>query len=84
MCVKVLFSYTLLYGPCTMCVLFVKLFFLCYLHNILKKYLSVVSLFCFCFVVAAVLCMFCIFMTYFTSYCCHYELRDPWNECTYV
>jgi hypothetical protein len=23
--------------------------------------------------------MFCIFMTYSTSYCWHYKLMDPWN-----
>jgi hypothetical protein len=28
---------------------------------------------CFCSVVAAFICMFCFFMTYSTSYCCHYE-----------
>jgi hypothetical protein len=50
-----------------MCVLYVKLF-LCYHHNILKKYLSIVSL-------------FCVFVTYSTSYCCYYKLMDPWNVC---
>jgi hypothetical protein len=55
--------------------------FLCYLFSILKKYLSVVLSFClccFCFVVAAFICMFCIFMTYSTSYCCH-KLKYSWN-----
>jgi len=37
-----------------MCILYVKLF-LCYLHNILKKYLSVVSSFCFCISVSLLL-----------------------------
>jgi hypothetical protein len=37
-----------------------------------------------CFVVAAFICMFCIFMTYSTSCCCHYGLIDPWNVCMYV
>jgi hypothetical protein len=39
---------------------------------------------CFCFVVAAFICMFCIFMTYSTSCCGHYKLMDPWAVCTYV
>jgi hypothetical protein len=34
----------------------------------------------FCFVLSAFICIFCIFMTYSTSYCCHYKLKDPWNE----
>jgi len=34
---------------------------------------------CCCFVAAAFICMFRIFMTYSTSYCCYYELTDPWN-----
>jgi hypothetical protein len=55
--------------------------FLCYLYSILKKCLPVVFvvlfLFCFCFVVAiAFICIFCIFMPYSTSYCCHYKLTD--------
>jgi len=33
---------------------------------------------CFCFVVAAFISMFCIFMTYSTSYSYHYILMDPW------
>jgi hypothetical protein len=41
-------------------------------------------LYCFCFVVAAFICMFCIFMTYSTFCCCHYKLKDPWNVCMYV
>jgi hypothetical protein len=30
--------------------------------------------------------MFCIFMTYSTSCCCHYKLMDPWSAytCVYV
>jgi hypothetical protein len=32
---------------------------------------------CVCFVVATFICMFCIFITYSTSYCCHYKLMDP-------
>jgi len=28
--------------------------------------------------------MLCIFMTYSTSYCCHYKLKDPWNVCVCV
>jgi len=34
---------------------------------------------CVCFVVPIFICIFCIFMTYSTSYCCHYELTDPWK-----
>jgi len=30
-------------------------------------------------VVAAFICMFFIFMTYSTSYCCYYKLLYPWN-----
>jgi acetolactate synthase regulatory subunit len=30
---------------------------------------------CFCFVVSAFICMFCIFMIYSTSCCCHYKLK---------
>jgi hypothetical protein len=47
-------------------------------------------LYCCCFVVAAFICIFCIFMTYSTYYCCHYNLMDQWNEwmneyvCRYV
>jgi hypothetical protein len=61
--------------------------FLCYLYSIFKKYLSVVSSFwlcCFCFVVAAFIGMFYIFMTYSTSYCYHCKLKDPWNVCIYA
>jgi hypothetical protein len=36
----------------------------------------------FCFV-APFVCILCIFMTYSTSYCCHYKLKDPWNICIY-
>jgi hypothetical protein len=39
---------------------------------------------CFYFVVAAFICMVCIFMTYSTSYWFHYKLTDPWNVCVYV
>jgi hypothetical protein len=39
---------------------------------------------CFSFVVAAFICMYCIFMTYSTSCCCHYKLMDPWNVRMYV
>jgi hypothetical protein len=81
------FPYCLLYGPCAlynMCILCAKLF-LCYLHSLLKKHLSMVSSFCFCVVfVAAFINMFCTFMTYSTSYCCHYKLMDAWtNVCMY-
>jgi hypothetical protein len=38
----------------------------------------------FCFVLSAFICMLCIFMTYSTSYFCHYKLRDLWNICMYV
>jgi len=27
--------------------------------------------------------MFCIFMTYSTSYCCRYKPTDPCNACIY-
>jgi hypothetical protein len=83
-CTKV-FSYCLLYGPCIIYVYFVfNSFFVCYVYSILKKYLSVV-LFCLCcFVVAAFICLFCIFMTYSTSCCCYYKLMDPWNVRAYV
>jgi hypothetical protein len=52
-----------------MCILYIKLF-LCYLYNILKKKkvfdsgFVLLFLCCFCFVFAAFICMFCIFMTY--------------------
>jgi hypothetical protein len=72
----------------SICILHVLLF-LCYLHSILKTYLSVVS--SFCFVVAAFICMFCIGITYSTSCRCHYKLLDLSNvrtsgsiECAYV
>jgi hypothetical protein len=39
---------------------------------------------CICFVFAAFIFMFCIFMTYSTSCCCHYKLTDPCNVCMYV
>jgi hypothetical protein len=41
-------------------------------------------LYCFCFVVAAFICMFCIFMTCSTYYCCHYKLMDPLYVCVCV
>jgi len=42
------FSCCLLYGPCIICVHFMlNFYFLRYLHNILKMYLSVISSFCF-------------------------------------
>jgi hypothetical protein len=66
------FSYCLLYGLCIIICIYSVSKFLCYLHSILKKYLSVVS--SFCFVVAAFICKFSIFMTYATSYCCHLPL----------
>jgi len=37
---------------------------------------------CFCSVIAAFICMFSIFMTYSTSYSCHYKLMHPWNACS--
>jgi len=46
----------------------------------MKKYLSVISSYCFCvsfFVLAAFMCMFCIFMTHSTSYCFKYKFMDP-------
>jgi hypothetical protein len=30
------------------------------------------------------MCLFYVFMTYSTSCCCHYKLKDPWNVCMYV
>jgi len=36
---------------------------------------------CCYFVVAAIIYIFCIFMTYSTSYCCYYKLIDSWNVC---
>jgi hypothetical protein len=42
------------------------------------------STFIFYFAVAAFMWMFCILMTYPTSYCCHYKLMDPWNACMHV
>jgi len=44
----------------------------------------ILFLYCFCFVVAAFICMFCIFMTYSISSCRHYKLIDPCNVCMYV
>jgi hypothetical protein len=37
----------------------------------------VLCLCCFYFVTAAFICMFCVFMTYSTSFCCHDKIMDP-------
>jgi len=59
-------------------------FFVLYLQYFGKVF-DVVSSYCLCcFVLSAFICMLCIFMTYSTSYCCHYKLKDPWNVCMYV
>jgi len=50
MCKIFFISYCLLFGPCIMCVYFMSIFFLDYLHGILRKYLSVVSSYCVCVV----------------------------------
>jgi hypothetical protein len=39
---------------------------------------------CFCFVVAPFISVFCFFMTYSASCCCHYKLTDPRNMCMCV
>jgi hypothetical protein len=66
-----------------MCILCDKLFFWSsqYFENVFVYGFDTLFLCCFCFVVAAFICMFCIFMTYSTSYCCCYKLIDPWNVC---
>jgi len=74
-----LFVFWTLYN---MCILYVKLF-LYYLYSTLKKSIcgfTVLFLCCYCFV-AGFIYMFYIFMTYSTSFCCHYKLIDPWNMC---
>jgi hypothetical protein len=82
---KVLFVCFVVWTLQNMCILYVKLFIfsVCYIYSILKRYLSEASSYCvcvfLCFVLSAFICMLCIFMTYFTSYCCHYKLRDPRN-----
>jgi hypothetical protein len=78
------FTTCLLYGPCAICVYFMSNSFLCYLYSVLKRYLLVVSsycLCCFCFVVAAFIGIFFIFMNCSTSYRCHYKVTDSWNVC---
>jgi hypothetical protein len=57
-----------------------------YLHYFEKVSVCsfVLLLWIFCFVVAAFICKFYIFMTYSTSYCCHYRLMDPRNVCKCV
>jgi hypothetical protein len=87
-CAKKSFFYLLfvVWTLYNVCKIYFK-FFLCYFCSIFKKYLSVVSSFSsvlLCFVVAAFICLFCIFMTYSTSYCCYDKLTDPWNLCIYV
>jgi len=59
----------------------VKLFFVLPLQYFEKVFVCgfvILFLCCFCFVVAAFICMFSTFMAYPTSYCCHYKLMDPW------
>jgi ABC-type transport system involved in multi-copper enzyme maturation permease subunit len=70
-----------------LCILYVKLFFVLsfqYFEKAFVRGFVVLFLCCFCFVVAAFICMFCSFMTYSTSYCCHYELKDPRCVCVCV
>jgi len=54
------------------------------IHVRVCGFVVLVLCFFFCFVVVAFICMFCIFMTYSISYCCHYKLMDPWNMCVCV
>jgi hypothetical protein len=60
----------------------------CSFYSILKKYLFVVSLPCFhvvfCFVVAAVICMFCYLYDLFHNPLLPLNLMDPWNVCVCV
>jgi len=55
-----------------------------YFENVFVHGFDMLFLCCFCFVVAAFICMFCIFTTYSTSYCWFYELMGPRNVCMYT
>jgi hypothetical protein len=80
---KILSLTILLNGLCIICEYFVKPFFM-YFEKIFVCGFVVLCLCCFCFVLSAFACMLCIFMTYSTSYCCHYKLKDPWNVCVCI
>jgi hypothetical protein len=77
MCESFFFLLLVLWILYNLCILYVKLVFFCVLSSqYFEKYLSVVLSFflcCACFVTAAYICIFCIFITYSTSYCCHYK-----------
>jgi hypothetical protein len=74
---------------CIIRVYFMSNFF-CVIFTIFwKKYLSVVSPFCFCVVLLLLhlsvwFVRFLFFMTYSTSYCYHYKHMKPWHVCMYV
>jgi hypothetical protein len=58
------------------------------LHNMcmlcVRRFYIICVALCLCyfsFVLSAFICVLCTFMTYSTSYCCHYKLTDPWNVC---
>jgi hypothetical protein len=72
--VQKFFSYCLLYGPYIIHVYFMSNFFVLSLQYFEKVFVCgfvVLLLCCFCFVVAALIRMLCIFMTYSTTQCCH-------------
>jgi hypothetical protein len=80
MCKSFFFPYSLLYGPCIICVYFVKFFFglsAQYFEKIFVCGFIILFLCCSRSVVAAFSCMFCIFMTCSTYCCCRYKLTGP-------
>jgi len=65
-----------------MCILYVKLFFVLSVQYFEKVFVCgfiVLFLFCCCCIY-----LFCIFVIYSISYCCHYKLMDPWDVCMFV
>jgi len=69
-----------------MCILYVEtsVFYLQYSEKVFVCAFFVLFLCCFGLLLSAFLCMLCIFMTYSTSYRCHYKLMDPLYVRMYV